>query len=251
MSTLRILFLWVLFSSTPLLAGMAQGDDIKVAVSSNFIGAMRAIVERFENKTADQVTLIFGATGKHYAQIHNGAPFDIFFAADSDRPQRLEKEGIAVHGSRFTYAYGKVVLWSPIAGYLESGADRLSTQSFRYLAVANPKLAPYGKAAFEVLDQLGLWATLSTKIVRGENIGQTYQFVQSGNAELGFIALSQIQRPGFAIEGSLWRVPEALYTPIEQQAVVIKDSPASQRFISFVKSDEAQEIIHGFGYSTP
>lgn len=248
---MRIFFLWVLFFSTPVLAGMGQGDDIKVAVSSNFTGAMRAIVERFENKTADQVTLIFGATGKHYAQIHNGAPFDIFFAADSDRPQRLEKEGIAVSGSRFTYAFGKLVLWSPKPGYLEFGADSLSKQSFRYLAVANPKLAPYGKAAFEVLKHQGLWATLSSKIVRGENIGQTFQFVQSGNAELGFIALSLIQRPGFAIEGSLWRVPEALYTPIEQQAVVIKDSPASQRFIRFVKSDEAKEIIHGFGYSTP
>jgi len=197
------------------------------------------------------VTPIFGSTGKHYAQIKNGAPFDAFFAADVRRPEHLEKEGVALPGSRFTYAVGKVVLWSPRTGYVDPQASVLERGEFHHLAIANPKFAPYGKAAQEVLQERGLWGRLSGRLVRGENIGQTFQFVNSGNAELGFVAYSQVKRPNQPIEGSFWEVPQALYTPIEQQAVLLKDNEVARAFLSFVRSDEALKIIRDHGYETP
>jgi molybdate transport system substrate-binding protein len=228
---------------------MAAG--IRVAVASNFARAVTTISKRFEANTGHKVTLIFGSTGKLYAQVKNGAPFDAFFAADVRRPELLEKEGLALPGSRFTYAIGKVVLWSPKAGYIDSEGNVLEQRKFRHLAIANPKLAPYGKAAREVLQALGLWDGLRGRLVRGENIVQTFQFVKSGNAELGFVAYSQVKRPGHPIEGSWWEVPQALYTPIEQQAVLLKKSKVARAFLSFVRSDEVRELIRDYGYKTP
>ena len=234
-----------------LVAGRSMAETTRVAVASNFTDAISSIVERFETSTGHKVTLSFGSTGKHYAQIRNGAPFDAFFAADRRRPELLEEEGVALPGTRFTYAVGKLVLWSPGRGVVDPQARVLERGEFRHLAIANPKLAPYGRAAEEVLRARGLWARLSGQLVRGENIGQTFQFVKSGNAELGFVAYSQLKRPNQPIEGSYWNVPQALYTPIEQQAVLLKDSETARSFLSFVRSAEAVTLIREYGYETP
>lgn len=232
-------------------SGKTIADEIRVAVASNFINTIKSIAENYENSTGQKVTLIFGATGKHYAQIKNGAPFDAFFAADIYRPKLLEDEGVALPGSRFTYAIGKLILWSPKVGFVDSEGKLLKEKNFRHLAIANPKLAPYGKAAQEVLRDRGLWGALKGRMVRGENIGQTFQFVKSGNAELGFVAYSQVKRPGHPVEGSFWEVPQSLYSPIEQQAILLKDKEAARAFLSFMKNDESLDIIRGYGYDTP
>jgi molybdate transport system substrate-binding protein len=246
--------------------GQASAAEIHVAVASNFTDAIKDIVRVFEQETGHKVTLIFGSTGKHYAQISNGAPFDAFFAADVRRPERLEKEGVARPGSRFTYAIGKVVLWSPEPALVDAQASVLSKGGFRYLALANPKLAPYGKAAQQVMTAKGVWSALQGRMVRGENIGQTFSFVKSGNAELGFVALSQISKPGadipdvdipdvdipdVDISGSFWLPPQSLYDPIEQQAVLLKENATAAAFLGFAKSDQARAIIRGYGYGTP
>ncbi|MCW8826412.1 MAG: molybdate ABC transporter substrate-binding protein [Gammaproteobacteria bacterium] len=232
-------------------ARTSLADEILVAVASNFSGTIREIAERFEASTAHKVKLTFGSTGKHYAQIIHGAPYDLFFAADSRRPERLEQNGNALPQSRFTYAIGRLALWSPLSGYVDSEGRVLEQNEFRHIAIANPKLAPYGKAAQEIMQQRGVWRALNGKAVRGENIGQTFQFVKSGNAELGFIAYSQIKRPAQPITGSFWEVPQTLYTPIRQQAVVLKEGEAALAFAAFVKSPESLEIIRSFGYGTP
>jgi molybdate transport system substrate-binding protein len=230
--------------------GAADADEINIAAASNFMDAIKSLAARFETGTSDKVTLIFGSTGKHFAQIKNGAPFDAFFAADGERPKLLEEEGFAVSGSRFTYAVGKIVVWSPRQGYVDP-AGKVLNQEFRYLAIANPRLAPYGKAAQEVLSASGLWGTLQGRIVQGEDIEQTFQFVESGNAELGFVAYSQIRRPNHSIPGSYWEVPQSLYSPIEQQAVLLRDKDAARAFLAFAKSEEGRTIIQSFGYDLP
>lgn len=231
--------------------GTSSAEDVSVAVASNFSDAMQAIVARFEADTAHRVTLIFGSTGKHYAQIKNGAPFDLFFAADLERPALLEKEGLASPGTRFTYALGKLVLWSPKEDYVDDRGKVLEQADFRYLAVANPKLAPYGKAAEEVLQAKSVREALRDRFVQGEDIEQTFQFVKSGNAELGFVAYSQIKRPDQPIPGSYWEIPRSLYAPINQQAVLLKEKVAARALLSFVKSETARSIIRAFGYATP
>jgi len=229
----------------------AAADEIRVAAASNFTPTIREIAARFEQTSGHEVTLVFGSTGKLYAQIKNGAPFDAFFAADVRRPQLLEDDRTARPGSRFTYAIGKLVLWSPETDRVDPAAGVLEQGRFRYLALANPKLAPYGKAAQEVLQRRGLWQALQNKIVRGENIGQTFQFVTSGNAELGFVAWSQVKRPGEPMVGSWWVVPQDRYTPIEQQAVLLKDRPAAVDFLDFVRAEQGLAVIRSFGYATP
>ncbi|GJQ58607.1 MAG: molybdate ABC transporter substrate-binding protein [Candidatus Scalindua sp. AMX11] len=229
--------------------GRVVADEIQVAVASNFTTVIQDMAKRFTERTGHKVTLIFGSTGKHYAQIINGAPFDAFFAADVRRPELLAKEGVALSGSRFTYAVGKVVLWSPRMAYVDSAGKILEQREFRYLAIANPKLAPYGRAAQEILEAKKIWVDLQRSIVRGENIGQTFQFVKSGNAELGFVAYSQIKRPGNPIEGSFWEIPQSLYTPIEQQAVLLKENNIARSFLAFVKSEESRNLIREYGYS--
>ena len=229
----------------------ASAADIRVAVASNFSRTMQDVARLFEQKTGHRVVLVFGSTGKHYAQIRNGAPFEVFFAADIERPQRLEQESVAQVDSRFTYAIGKLVLWSPDTGVVDPMGRVLNTGNFRFLAVANPRLAPYGRAAEQIIRAQGARGRLHGRMVRGENIGQAFQFVKSGNAELGFVSLSQIKQPGKPVEGSYWNVPQSLYTPIEQQAVVLQDNPIAFAFAEFVKSDGAREIIQAYGYGVP
>ena len=251
MKLVRSLALLVTIFLFALSSGYVSSDEIRVAVASNFSPVMKKLAKKFEANTHHTVTLISGSTGKHYAQVKHGAPFHVFFAADTERAQRLEAEGDAVAGSRFTYAIGHIALWSPEAGYVDENSNVLENAKFRHLAIANPKLAPYGKAAQEILESLALWSSTQTRLVRGENVSQTFQFVKSGNAELGFIAYSQIIQLEPNVAGSFWLVPQALYTPIEQQAVLLQDNPAAREFMLFIKSESSQSIIHNYGYSTP
>ena len=234
-----------------LASGQAMAEEIRIAVASNFANVIKILSVRFEAATGHKVALIYGSTGKHYAQIRNGAPFDAFFAADIKRPELLEKAGFALPGSRFTYARGKIVLWSPRAGYIGTEGEVLAKGAFDYLAIANPGLAPYGKAAEEVLRARGLWDELKTRVVRGENIGQAFQFVNSGNAELGLVAWSQLRRNDAAIGGSYWLVPGHYYSPIEQQAILLQDTVGARMFMSFIRGDDSARIIRAHGYELP
>jgi molybdate transport system substrate-binding protein len=234
-----------------LLSSQLMADEVRVAAASNFAITITAIAQQFEADTAHKVTLIFGSTGKHYAQIINGAPYDVFFAADAARPELLEREGVALAGSRFTYALGKLVLWSPRKNYIDPDGHILDTGDFRHLAIANPRLAPYGEAARQVLQARGLWNEQDKRVVRGENIGQAFQFVASGNAELGFVAWSQVKHAGKAKEGSYWSIPQSLYAPIEQQAVLLKDHEAARAFMLFMRSAQGARIIREHGYGIP
>ncbi|XOZ34469.1 molybdate ABC transporter substrate-binding protein [Halomonadaceae bacterium KBTZ08] len=225
--------------------------EIRVAVASNVAGAARVLVERFEAATEHSVILATGSTGKHYAQIRNGAPFQAFLAADVERPRKLEDQGIAVAGSRFTYAQGALVLWSPEAGYVDPKGRVLETGDYRHLALANPRLAPYGRAARQVLEARGLWAVTKGRRVMGENIAQAFHFVQTGNAQLGFVAASQLKAMGSSAGGSQWRVPESFHEPIEQQAVLLQENQAARAFLSFIASDKGRAVLRDFGYEVP
>lgn len=228
---------------------LSRCDQVRVAAASNFRVTLEEIGAEFEKQFAHDVVLIFGATGKHYAQIVHGAPFDLFFAADAERPERLDAEGLAVPGSRFTYAIGRLALWSTDEQRVDKDGRVISQGHYRHLAIANPELAPYGRAARETLQSLGLWETVSGRLVTGENIGQTFQFVASGNAELGLVAWSQLQGAGMG--GSWWLVPETLHQPIEQQAVQLRPGAAAESFMAFVRSAKAVEIIRAHGYGVP
>jgi molybdate transport system substrate-binding protein len=224
---------------------------LKLAVASNFRLAMEELAARFESTSGHELTLISGSTGKQYAQILNGAPFDAFFAADALRPQRLEQARRVVEGSRFTYALGRIVLWSADPALVGDDPAVLQGGAFRHLAIANPDLAPYGAAARAVLQQLGLWDELQPRLVRGENIAQTFQFVATGNAELGFVARSQLLTPGREFAGSGWTPDPSLYPPIEQQAVLLRDSAAGHTLMEFIRGDEAAAILRSHGYDLP
>ncbi len=225
---------------------------VRVAAAANFSHPMKEIAERFERETGHSTLLIFGSSGKLYAQIRNGAPFGLFLSADADKPSRLEREGLAVAGSRFTYARGTLVLWSARAGAFRDGAQILRTGSFRHIALANPLLAPYGVAALETMESLGVRERLEERFVRGENIAQTYQFVATGNAELGFVALSQIIDPQGGIkEGSAWLVPPELHRPIRQDGVLLlsaKENTAAWALLEYMQSDTAAAIMARYGY---
>ncbi len=234
----------------PLAACSPSGPETRIAVASNFQAAMRDLARRFETTGGRSVSLSFGSTGKQYAQIVHGAPFAAFFAADAERPRRLEEDDLAVEGSRFTYAVGRLVLWSPEPGYVDPQGKILEHGRFRHLAVAQPKLAPYGEAARQVLVARGLWNRLEGRLVRGENVAQAYQYVASGNAELGFVAYAQIALDD-APKGSFWEVPQTLYSPIEQQAVLLKENEAARKFLAFVASEEGRAIVRAHGYATP
>jgi len=241
-----LLFVWLTILSTS--QASLYADEIHIAAASNFNETLKQLAKHFEAKTKHKVVLAFASTGKQYAQIIHGAPFDAFFAADTKRPKLLEEQGIAIAESRFTYAIGKLVLWSPQADLIDKEAKVLAANTFRYLSIGNPKLAPYGRAAKQVLQARKQWNTLQNKLVRGENIGQAFQYIKSGNAELGFIAYSQIKRPDKAITGSLWMPAESLYQPIYQQAVLLKNNSVARQFLHFVKSTEGQKLIQSFGY---
>ncbi|WP_332848276.1 molybdate ABC transporter substrate-binding protein [Massilia sp. S19_KUP03_FR1] len=229
----------------------AFADEVSVAVAANFTAPMKVIAAQFEKDTGHKVLASYGATGKFYAQIRNGAPFDILLAADDATPAKLDQESATAPNTRFTYAIGKLVLWSAQAGVVDAKGDVLKTGKFDHLAVANPKLAPYGLAAVETLQKLNLLTTWQAKFVTGENIGQTYQFVASGAASLGFVAMSQVYEGNKLKSGSAWMVPSHLYSPIRQDAVVLSrggNKPAVAAFVTFLKGDAAKAIIRSYGY---
>lgn len=229
----------------------AHADEVSVAVAANFTAPMNAIAAEFARDTGHQATLAFGASGKFYAQIRNGAPFQMLLSADDETPAKLEQEGLSVPGSRFTYAVGTLVLWSAKMGYVDARGEVLKQGQFNKLAVANPKLAPYGKAAVEVLTGMGLLDAVTAKLVQGENIAQTYQFVMTGNADLGFVALSQVMKDGKIASGSAWIVPAKLHAPIRQDAVILstgKGNPAAAALLQYLKGGKAKAIIKSYGY---
>ncbi len=229
----------------------ACADEVRIAVAANFTAPMQKIAADFEKDTGHKTVLSFGASGKFYAQISNGAPFEIMLSADDETPAKLEKEGLGVPGSRFTYAIGKLVLWSPRSGLVDGQGAVLKGGGFNHLALANPRLAPYGAAAQETLQHLGVLDSLRPKIVLGENITQAYQFIATGNAELGFVALSQVKKENGEIEGSHWLVPKNLYAPIRQDAVLLvkgKGNIAAQQFMKYLHGSRATAIISGYGY---
>lgn len=237
---------------TALLAGAAHADTVSVAVAANFTAPMQKIAAEFAKDTGHKAELSFGATGKFYAQISNGAPFGVLLAADDTTPAKIAREGKGVADSRFTYAVGKLVLWSKQDGYVDAQAAVLKTGKFQHVAIANPKLAPYGLAAEQTLTQLGLLEQIKPKFVQGENIGQTYQFAATGNAELGFVALSQVMEDGKIKSGSAWLVPPNMHEPIRQDAIVLntaKDNAAAKALMDYLRGDKARAIITSYGYA--
>ncbi|HEX8989554.1 MAG TPA: molybdate ABC transporter substrate-binding protein [Rhodocyclaceae bacterium] len=245
MKALRLAPLWL--SLLPL---AAHADEISVAVAANFTAPMQKIAADFEKETGHKVLPSFGATGKFYAQIKGGAPFEILLAADDETPARLVKEGAAVGGSQFTYAIGKLVLWSAKPAIVDADGEVLKKGGFDHLALANPKLAPYGAAGVEVMKALGAYETLQPRLVVAENIGQAYQYVATGNALLGFVALSQVLKDG-RIEGSAWVVPQKYYQPIRQDGVILargKDKAAAAAFMKYLRGNKARAVIKAYGY---
>ncbi|QWF71113.1 molybdate ABC transporter substrate-binding protein [Methylomonas paludis] len=231
-----------------------RAETTLVAVAANFTKPMNEIVAEFQKASGHSVNLSFGSSGKFVAQLENGAPFEIFLAADEKNPSKLVQSGLAVSDSQFTYAIGKLVLWSNANDYVDGEGQILSNGNFKHLAIADPKLAPYGAAALEVLSNKGLLAKLQPLFVQGENIAQTHEFISTGNAELGFIALSQVIENGKIGSGSGWIVPTDLYTPIRQDAVLLKtgaENPAALALLEFLKSPPAQAIIEKYGYQLP
>jgi molybdate transport system substrate-binding protein len=229
----------------------AQAGEVHVAVAANFAAPMARIAESFTAATGHVVKLSSGATGKFHSQIVAGAPFELLLAADDATPRRLVDEGHALGSSRFTYATGRLVLWSATPGFVDVQGAVLASGRFAHLAIANPKVAPYGRAAMEVLGARGLADALAPKLVTGESVAQAFQFVATGNAELGFVALSQVQVPGKASTGSAWVVPAAMHAPILQDAVLLKrgeSNPAAVALLAYLKSAPARELIGAFGY---
>lgn len=229
-------------------AGPTEAAETRVAVAANFAEPAREIAARFEAATGHKAVLSFGASGQFFAQIANGAPFDIFLSADAERPIRAEADGLSVRGSRFTYATGRLVLWSRAPGLVDGGGAILARGGFAKLAIADPKTAPYGLAAVETLRRLGLSERLSPRLVTGTSITQAYQFTDTGAAELGFVALSQVVGHN---RGSRWIVPASHHSPIDQQAVLLKrgaDNAAARAFMVFLKGPEARAIIRRYGY---
>jgi molybdate transport system substrate-binding protein len=232
---------WVLTSTN------VPAAETNVAVAANFTEAAKEIAAAFKQKTGHEAVLSFGASGQFYTQITQGAPFQVFLSADDTRPKKLVDDGLAVPDSRFTYAIGKLVLWSKTPD-LVKGEETLKVASFAKLSICNPVAAPYGAAAVETMKSLKIYETLQSKLVEGATITQAYQFVETGNAELGFVALSQLTGPE---TGSRWLVPQELYTPIRQDAVLLKSGAANEAatgFIAFLRSPEARVIIEKYGY---
>jgi molybdate transport system substrate-binding protein len=229
----------------------ARAGEVTLAVAANFTAPMRMIAAAFKADTGHDAKLAFGATGAFATQIRNGAPFDVLLAADDETPARLETDGFAAPGSRFTYAVGALVLWSARAGYVDAQGQVLARGDFERIAIANPKLAPYGRAAVQAMQHLGVYDKLQPRIVQGENISQAFQFVATGNAALGFVALSQLTQDGRIAKGSAWIVPASLHAPIRQDAVLLargKDNTAARALLEFLKGDKARGIIRAYGY---
>ncbi|MEI7840403.1 MAG: molybdate ABC transporter substrate-binding protein [Methylococcaceae bacterium] len=248
--TLKPLFLVGLL----LIAPTSFAAATLVAVASNFTKPMTEIAAEFEKSTGHTAQLSFGSSGKFVSQVENGAPFEVFLAADEKAPLKLEQSGFAVAKSRFTYALGKLVLWSSAANYVDDKGEILAKYGFQHIALADPKLAPYGAAAIDVLKNKNLLDKLQPLFVLGENISQTYQFISTGNAELGFVAMSQVSENGKITSGSGWIVPQALYAPIKQDAVLLTlgaENPAAKALLDYLKSAPAKAIIQKYGYDLP
>jgi len=242
--------LFLAVSSTP-----ASAEKVLIAVAANFAGAAEIIVQNFNLDTGNDARITTGSTGKLYSQIIEGAPFDILLSADTKTPARLETDGLAVPGSVFTYAVGKLSMWS--ADPTRIGPDpraALADPSLRFIAIANPDLAPYGAAAREVLQGMDLWQGLQSRIVQGQNIGQTFGLVQSGAAEIGFVARSALDAGGAPAGGSRWDVPDALFAPLQQDAALLQqgaDNPAAAAFMTYLAGPEARDTIQHYGYGVP
>jgi molybdate transport system substrate-binding protein len=231
----------------------ADAGEVRAAVAANFTAPMKQIAAMFHADTGHTVQASFGSTGKFRTQISNGAPYDVLLAADDTTPANMAAEGLANPASRFTYAVGKLALWSKTPGYVDGKGDVLKGP-FNKLAIANPRLAPYGVAAQETLQKLGLWAQVQPRIVMGESITQTLQFADSGAADLAFVAMSQTLKDGKPVGGSVWIVPQALYAPIRQDAVLLakpQDRAAAVAFLNYLKSAKAVTVIRSFGYDLP
>jgi len=234
-----------------LAASLAHAGEVQVAVAANFAGPLARIGEGFTAATGHVLKISAGATGKFYTQIISGAPFEVLIAADDETPKKLAAEGHAVAGTNFTYAIGKLVLWSAQPGFVDDQGAVLASDKVKHVAIANPKVAPYGAAAMEVIKARGLSDAVTPKLVTAESIAQAYQFVATGNAELGFVALSQVAVPGRPTPGSYWAVPANLYGEIRQDAVLLKagaDNPAAKALLDYLKSDAAKKLIREFGY---
>jgi len=236
------------------LIGLAQplpAEEIRVAAASNFRNTGRMLAEQFNAANSDQVVMIFGSSGKLYAQISKGAPFDILLSADVERAQRLEADGHAISGTRFTYAIGTLVLWSSKADLVDDQGAILREGNFTKLAMANPRHAPYGVAARQVLQNLKLEEALKGKIVLGGNIDQAFQYISSGNVDLGFVSNAQLAQSIWGSQGSRWNVPASLHAPIEQQVILIRDKPAARAFLALLSSPAARQLIQSHGYDLP
>jgi len=235
------------------LAGLgAQAAEVQVAVAANFSGTMKVLSRVFEKESGHQARIITGATGKFYAQIKNGAPFQVLLSADTQTPLLLEQEGFVVPGSRFTYAVGRLVLWSKQADFVDAQGDVLRTKRFNRLAIADPRLAPYGAAAMQVLERMGVMVQVKDRIVQGDSVAQAYQFAASGNAELGLIASSQWVVNGQPMAGSSWLVPESLHSPLRQDAVLLTSgqaNPAAIALMLFLQSPRARAVMREHGYT--
>ncbi|MGQ0654024.1 MAG: molybdate ABC transporter substrate-binding protein [Betaproteobacteria bacterium] len=234
-----------------LIASASRADDVHVAVAANFAAPLQALGEAFTRQSGHRVQASAGSTGKFYAQIRNGAPFDVLLSADDETPRRLEEEKAAVAGTRFTYALGRLVLWSAVESLVDDRGEVLRTARFRKLAVANPRLAPYGAAAQQAMTKLGVWGALQGRLVQGENIAQTFQFVASGNADLGFVALAQLAGER---KGSRWLVPAELHAPIRQDAVLLAraaSNQAARALLDYLRGAAARERIRAYGYELP
>ena len=235
--------MWFLVMPQAIWAG-----EVHVAVASNFLSPLKKIARSYKQDTGNRLILISGSTGKLYAQVRNGAPFDVLLAADDKRPELLEKEGVGIKRTRFTYAVGTLVLWSPDPVDVRESLIKMKNGK---LAIANPKTAPYGKAAQQVLERMGLWKKMRPFLVQGENIAQTLQFVATGNAKLGFVASSQLEDPKLELKGSQWQVPFDQYEPILQQAVLLKpglSNSFAQQFLEFMRGSTAKKIMRSYGY---
>lgn len=227
---------------------------VQVAVAANMAAPMQQIQAGFARSTGHEAVVSVGATGKLYAQIRNGAPFEVLVAADDETPARLEREGQAQPGSRFTYALGRLALWSAQKGYVDGQGQILTQGTFKHLALANPQTAPYGAAAVEVMERLGLRAQLQPLWVQGESVAQAWQFVASGNAPLGFVAASQVFQDGQLSSGSVWLVPQRLHTPLRQDAVLLqrgRDNPAAEALLAYLKTPQVQQWLRGYGFEAP
>lgn len=242
--------LWVLLLN----CSAVHAETTLVAVAANFTKPMTEIAAEFEKTTGHTAKLSFGSSGKFVAQIENGAPYEIFLSADESGPAKLEQAGLSVADSRFVYAIGRLVLWSAAPNLVDEQGKVLSSGGFKHLAIADPKLAPYGLAAIEVLSKQGLADKLKPMLVLGENITQAHQFVSTGNAELGFVALSQVVEQGKIVSGSGWIVPLDQYSALTQSAVLLNmgsENPAAKALMAYLKSDAARNIIQKYGYNLP